>query len=276
MLKIQNIKYPIEKDEVVSYDKLIDYIYKHISKKYKPKNLCNVELVKKSLDARTPDLSYVLSAVFSCSNEQSLLKNKTITKYTTPKEIIELNNLKTKIRRKVLVVGMGPAGLFNAYILNKVGIDVTLIEKGSKVEERIQKVDKFFETGILDEDTNIQFGEGGAGTFSDGKLNFIPKFIKNDNGKVVVEPKVVEAQLEIDDAVYDGKSKNIRAYFIDINDNKLELSHIIKQNEELIPEIINAGIYKIEYYNPHSNYELLYDFKDIIIDKALAIATRCI
>ena len=65
MLKIQNIKYPIEKDEVVSYDKLIDYIYKHISKKYKPKNLCNVELVKKSLDARTPDLSYVLSAVFS-------------------------------------------------------------------------------------------------------------------------------------------------------------------------------------------------------------------
>ena len=170
MLKIQNIKYPIEKDEVVSYDKLIDYIYKHISKKYKPKNLCNVELVKKSLDARTPDLSYVLSAVFSCSNEQSLLKNKTITKYTTPKEIIELNNLKTKIRRKVLVVGMGPAGLFNAYILNKVGIDVTLIEKGSKVEERIQKVDKFFETGILDEDTNIQFGEGGAGTFSDGKL----------------------------------------------------------------------------------------------------------
>ena len=97
MLKIQNIKYPIEKDEVVSYDKLIDYIYKHISKKYKPKNLCNVELVKKSLDARTPDLSYVLSAVFSCSNEQSLLKYKTITKYTTPKEIIELNNLKTKI-----------------------------------------------------------------------------------------------------------------------------------------------------------------------------------
>lgn len=170
MLKVQNIKYVISKDEIITYDKLIDYIYKYLSKKFKPKNLCNVELIKKSLDARTPELTYILTAIFSCSNEHQLLKNKSLSKYITPKEIIELNKLKCKIRKKVLVVGMGPAGLFNAYILNKVGLDVTLIEKGSKVEERIQKINHFFETGILDEDTNIQFGEGGAGTFSDGKL----------------------------------------------------------------------------------------------------------
>ena len=170
MLKIGNIKYQIEKDELVTYDMLIEYLYKYLSKKYKVKNLCNVELLKKSLDARTKDLSYVLTAVFSCSNENSLLKNKNITKYITPKEIIELNTLRIKRRIKVLVVGMGPSGLFNAYVLNKAGFDVTLIDKGDCVEERVKKVNTFFEKGILDESSNIQFGEGGAGTFSDGKL----------------------------------------------------------------------------------------------------------
>lgn len=170
MLKLGNIKYQIEKDELVTYDMLIDYLYKYISKKFKVKNLCNVELLKKSLDARTKDLAYVLTAVFSCSNENSLLKNKNITKYTTPKEIIELNSLRIKRRFKVLVVGMGPSGLFNAYVLNKAGFDVTLIDKGDCVEERVKKVNTFFEKGILDESSNIQFGEGGAGTFSDGKL----------------------------------------------------------------------------------------------------------
>lgn len=170
MLKIGNIKYQIEKDELVTYDMLIDYLYKYISKKYKVKNLCNVELLKKSLDARTKELSYVLTAVFSCSNENSLLKNKNITKYITPKEIIELNTLRIKRRIKVLVVGMGPSGLFNAYVLNKAGFDVTLIDKGDCVEERVKKVNTFFEKGSLDESSNIQFGEGGAGTFSDGKL----------------------------------------------------------------------------------------------------------
>lgn len=170
MLKIGNIKYKIVKDVEVTYDMLIDYIYKYISKKYKVKNLCNVEIIKKSLDARTNELSFVLSAIFSCSNEASLLKDKSISKYITPKELIELKTLRTKRRRKVLVVGMGPSGLFNAYVLNKAGFDVTLIDKGDCVEERVKKVNTFFETGILDESSNIQFGEGGAGTFSDGKL----------------------------------------------------------------------------------------------------------
>ena len=84
--------------------------------------------------------------------------------------IKRVNTIKTKRRIKALVVGMGPSGLFNAYILNKAGIDVTLIDKGDCVEERVKKVNNFFETGILDESCNIQFGEGGAGAYSDGKL----------------------------------------------------------------------------------------------------------
>lgn len=70
----------------------------------------------------------------------------------------------------VCVVGFGPCGIFASYLLSKYGIPVTVIERGSKVEERMKKIDDFLHGGTLDENTNVQFGEGGAGTFSDGKL----------------------------------------------------------------------------------------------------------
>ncbi len=72
---------------------------------------------------------------------------------------------------RVLVVGSGPAGLFCAVRLLDHGIRPLVIERGASVEEREKKIDEFFTTRFLDTQTNIQFGEGGAGTFSDGKLN---------------------------------------------------------------------------------------------------------
>ena len=169
MLKISNIKYPIA-DKKITYDILVDYIYKYISKKFKPKDLSDVKIVKKSIDARTEDLYYVLSATFKCSNESFLLRNKQLIKYSKPKELIELENIKSNSCKNVLIVGMGPSGLFNAYILNKAGMNVTLIDRGGCVEERVEAINNFFENGVLNENSNIQFGEGGAGTFSDGKL----------------------------------------------------------------------------------------------------------
>ena len=73
--------------------------------------------------------------------------------------------------KKVAVVGSGPAGLFAALTLTYLGAKPTVIERGSKVDERTAKVERFFAGGELDEECNVQFGEGGAGTFSDGKLN---------------------------------------------------------------------------------------------------------
>ena len=74
-------------------------------------------------------------------------------------------------KEKVLIVGGGPAGLFCAIRLIARGIQPILIERGGSVEEREKKINAFFTTKLLDTQTNIQFGEGGAGTFSDGKLN---------------------------------------------------------------------------------------------------------
>jgi len=70
----------------------------------------------------------------------------------------------------VVIIGAGPAGLFCGLILIQNGIKPIIIEQGKKVEDRKKDVDKFLETGILNTNSNVQFGEGGAGTFSDGKL----------------------------------------------------------------------------------------------------------
>ena len=71
----------------------------------------------------------------------------------------------------VIIVGAGPAGLFSALTLIDNGIKPIIIERGKKVEDRIKDVNKFIETREFNEKSNVQFGEGGAGTFSDGKLN---------------------------------------------------------------------------------------------------------
>lgn len=113
-------------------------------------------LVKKSLDARDKsNIFYTVTADIS-NKEQPIIEK-------------EYKQVKTKAN--VLVVGAGPAGLFCALELARYGINVTLIERGKCVDERTKSVNLFIKNKILDEDSNIQFGEGGAGAFSDGKLN---------------------------------------------------------------------------------------------------------
>ena len=74
-------------------------------------------------------------------------------------------------KKRPVVVGMGPCGLFTAYILTLSGNPPLIIERGGMVEERVKSVEEFWNSGKLNTESNVQFGEGGAGTFSDGKLN---------------------------------------------------------------------------------------------------------
>ena len=114
---------------------------------------------------------FVLRVAFSVSAEKEagLLKMK---KRVSPYEKPQISVPKIKSGKSPVVVGMGPAGLFAALILAEAGAKPILLERGRPVEQRLKDVAAFFAGGALSEISNIQFGEGGAGAFSDGKLKF--------------------------------------------------------------------------------------------------------
>lgn len=124
---------------------------------------------KKSIDARKKDdVHFSYSIDISLVDENNLLKNKNISKVVDveyPKFEINLN----KSVRPV-IIGSGPSGLFAALTFVQNGYKPIVIEQGECVEKRKQSVDNFINNGILNTHSNVQFGEGGAGTFSDGKL----------------------------------------------------------------------------------------------------------
>ena len=125
----------------------------------------HIQIIKKSLDARDKsDIHWVYTIE------------------ADRKPIVLLERTWRQVRRhprRVIVVGSGPAGLFCAIRLIRAGIRPVIVERGGTVEERAAQNDRFFNEHILDADCNVQFGEGGAGTFSDGKLNTQTKDLRN-------------------------------------------------------------------------------------------------
>ena len=144
----------------------------------------NLKINKKSLDARKKDnLFYVYEVDIEVENEKKLLrKYKSTDIFETPNEEY-LFPPKKEIDQPI-IIGCGPAGLFCAYILSEQGYNPIIYERGEKVEDRVKTIEKFWNTNKLNVNSNIQFGEGGAGTFSDGKLNTLTKDKFNRQKKV--------------------------------------------------------------------------------------------
>lgn len=151
LITLSDIKLPIGKDE----KELIRIAEKKLGGK-----VGYFAIKKKSLDARDKgNVRFVYTIEFSKAPKKE------------EEKVFEKLPAARQPKEHVLVVGSGPAGLFAAIRLLDRGIKPLLIERGAPVEEREKKIQGFFETRVLDTETNIQFGEGGAGTFSDGKLN---------------------------------------------------------------------------------------------------------
>jgi uncharacterized FAD-dependent dehydrogenase len=165
MLKIDNIKLPITAK--------IEELDSVVMSKLGCGKIKNLTILKKSIDARDKGkINYIYSVAVELDNEDFYL-NSAITKYNSPiKTIAEITSgMVWKSKYQPVVVGMGPAGMFIALTLATMGAKPIVFERGSMASERKEAIDKFFLTNILDTETNVQFGEGGAGTFSDGKLN---------------------------------------------------------------------------------------------------------
>lgn len=141
-------------------------------------------IAKKSIDARKkPELYLVYSVHLDCENESGVVKkaNNASVSIVKTKSYQFPKAGEQSLSSPPLVIGAGPAGLFASFVLAEAGYRPILIERGKPVEERQKDVEKFWETGVLDTSSNVQFGEGGAGTFSDGKLNTVVKDPANRN-----------------------------------------------------------------------------------------------
>lgn len=145
------------------------------------------EIVRRSIDARTkPDFFYVYTVDVQIDQPKEVLKHLktkkvalvTVSPYQFPSDpsIPAADG-----RRSPVIVGSGPAGLFCALMLARAGLKPVVLERGEPVEKRMETVEYFWKTGKLNPSSNVQFGEGGAGTFSDGKLNTL---IKDPGGKI--------------------------------------------------------------------------------------------
>ena len=171
MIRINQVKLPVEHTS--------DALHKKVQELLNYKGPMDVEIVKRSLDARKkPQLFYVYMVDVTVPEKE---ENKLL-KRCHSNQIQKIEPVKYEFPVKhyegtehPVIVGMGPAGLFCGYVLAKAGFRPILLERGKCVEERSRDVEAFWETGRLNTESNVQFGEGGAGTFSDGKLNTLIK-----------------------------------------------------------------------------------------------------
>lgn len=172
MIRINQIKMPIEHTDAQLQKKVCRIL------RISEKQLSELVVAKRSIDARKkPELQYVYSVDVTITDESSVLKkvdNNNVMSVKGRKYILPIPDMKHMIKPPV-IVGAGPAGLFCAYALVQMGVCPIVIERGRSIEKRSADVAKFWETGVLDTKSNVQFGEGGAGTFSDGKLNTLVK-----------------------------------------------------------------------------------------------------
>lgn len=218
MIRINNVKVSLD---IVDYRQVISQQL-NISKN----KIRDVRLVKQAVDARRKNkVHFVCSFEFNVDNEEMIIK-----KY--PKlQLLKVEPYHYPVLKSndehIVVVGSGPAGLFCAYNLARAKQKVTLIERGSMVDKRKLDIDTFFNTGKLELNSNVQFGEGGAGTFSDGKLT---TGVKDKRKQFILETFVAHGAK--DDILYLNKPHVGTDYLINVVKNMRE--EIIKNGGEVL------------------------------------------
>lgn len=242
MLKIiDDVKLNIFRDE----SELISVV----KSKYK-KPIKFLKIIKKSLDARDKNnIRWVYSVAVSSDNYED-------------KEVLRP---KVKVPVKVAVIGSGPAGLMCAIRLVELGFKPTVFERGQSVEERKNTVNDFFRNKRLNPECNIQFGEGGAGTFSDGKLNTQTKDgLNRDVLKTFVKFGAPAEILYLNkphigsDVLYDVL-RNMRKYIIDNGGNFHFNGKFVGFEEK------DNNINSIKILDVKENKEEIYEFDEVVL-----------
>ena len=196
-IRLKDIKISAESlNESEEYSLLMDKLVQNL--KTDKDKIDKFIIFRKSPDLREKGRPYFVYTIDAKINNKSLaphihkngkieIINKIENIYDT--HIANMKKIMAKrcnVNSRPVVVGFGPAGMFAALVLTEIGIAPIVLERGEKIEERVETIDKFNKLGKLNTQSNIRFGEGGAGTFSDGKLNSLIKD-KDTAGRFVLE-----------------------------------------------------------------------------------------
>lgn len=302
MLRIQqlNLEIPHFQTET-EYD---NYQKKQLEKKIlkllkiQSKDLKSFSIVRRSLDARKkPILFYSYIVDVEVTGEQqifqkcrqkniSLIENK---EYHFPK--IQGKGISEEFSRPV-IIGLGPAGLFCGYYLAMQGLNPIILERGKMVEERLKDVEEFWNTGVLNTESNVQFGEGGAGTFSDGKLNTLVKDKYGRNKEVL---KVFVENGAPEKIIYDQKPhigtdvlmdvvRNMREKMLSLGAEihyETQMTEIMQKNGKITGvktrdgQIFSTNIVVLAIgHSARDTFKMCYDEKILMEAKPFAVGFR--
>jgi len=258
-------------------------------------DIVDYKIVKQSIDARKkPDVFYVLAVSVSVKGEDKILKkikSADISLYKPVRYVVNISG-QDELKHPPVVVGAGPCGLFAAYELAEHGYRPLIIERGFDVDKRTKDISEFWNGGTLKPDSNVLFGEGGAGTFSDGKLNTL---VKDKNGRNI---HVLETFVKFgapERILYENKPhigtdilvtvvKNMREYIIGKGGSFLfgtKLTDILFDNDRVSGIIVN-DLEKIECevlllcigHSARDTFKMLYDRDFYLEQKDFAVGFR--
>lgn len=315
MIRIKDIRLPVGHDNAALMDEIakimcLDIIY--------PGNSypdLSFEIIRRSVDARKkPDICFVYTVklLMSDKDENHVLhvlakkhSNARIRKMrdkiiTDPvEEFIIPQCGSKKLTKRPVVVGSGPSGMFAALLLARRGFCPIVIERGESVDERSRSVDRFWKTGKLNSESNVQFGEGGAGTFSDGKLNTLTKDTNGRNTFVIRTfyehgaPKdiLADAKPHIGTDILKTVVKNMRDEIIGLGGQVLfntKLTDIMVENGSVcavaVCDTVTGTTRSIDTdicilcigHSARDTFEMLYDKGIHMTQKSFAVGLRVI
>ncbi|MFH0947778.1 MAG: dehydrogenase [Elusimicrobiota bacterium] len=282
-LILNNLRIPVEKDGIDAY-------IKSASEKIKisEENIKFVKILGKSLDARNKkQFYYEISIVVSIAGIFDNKENFPV--YT---EIIKANKKTKNINERPIIIGFGPAGMFAALELIDSGIRPLIFERGKKIEYRSIDIQRFIKERVLNPESNIQFGEGGAGSYSDGKLfsriknsEYINKVLNTFIKFGAPEEIGYVGRPHLGTDVLCGIVKNIRNYILErggeiyynskmtdmlISDNKI-MGVVIGDGEK---EYRSSVVYLAVGHSARDTFEMLHKKGVAIEQKPIAVGVR--
>ena len=292
MIRITDIK--IELKDALNSEMELQNLRKHVTQNYriKDQDILSFSIYKKAIDARKKDhVHFVYSLDLQINHEDTILDKELKGLSKAPVlNYIDLEKGFEKLVNPPVIIGFGPSGIFAALLLARRGYKPIVLERGFDVDQRSKNVEHFYKTGEFHEDYTILFGEGGAGTFSDGKLTTL---INDLRCRVVLESLVkAGAQDEIlyinkphiGTDVLKGVIKNIRNEIISLGgqvlfnskvtdlviENNVLKGLIVNHQDKITTDVCLMGI----GHSARDTFQTIYNQGVHLIQKAFSIGVR--